>query len=181
MFSYTHSPMKILTEAQGEVSDTQETTMHIPYRLRNAMGSSRLGIRVPEWSASTGLLSVAMIRYLRRSWNTNISVSMLRLLDFLTSFHAEQSALCIECHFRVFTQQRAKWSWSSARRRPTHILLPMPNGTWEKGLMKFLWNQRSGLNWVQPLKYSSLQPRAWLFITSTVYEQSNKDSRYKVT
>lgn len=51
----------------------------------------------------------------------------------------------------------------------------MPNGTWEKGFINSLWNQRSGLNWVQPLKYSSLQPRAWLFIISTVYKWSNRE------
>lgn len=76
----------------------------------------------------------------------------------------------------VFTQQRAKWSCSSAKRRPMHIRFPMPNGTWENGFIEFFWSQRSGLNWVQPLKYSSLEPKAWVFIISTVYKQSNRDS-----
>lgn len=34
-----------------------------------------------------------------------------------------------------FTQQRAKWSWSSANRRPMHILFPMPNGRCANGLI----------------------------------------------
>lgn len=36
------------------------------------------------------------------------------------------------------TQQSARWSWSSASRRPTHILFPTPNGRWAKGLTFFL-------------------------------------------
>ena len=36
------------------------------------------------------------------------------------------------------TQQSARWSWSSANRRPTHILFPTPNGRWAKGLIFFL-------------------------------------------
>ena len=36
------------------------------------------------------------------------------------------------------TQQSARWSWSSANRRPMHILFPTPNGRWAKGLIFFL-------------------------------------------
>lgn len=82
--------------------------------------------------------------------------------DQLQSKHSHQRAgLCSEqleesnppkSLFGALTQQRARCSCSSARRRPTHILLPMPKGTWEKGWMEPLSSQRSGLNSGQPLK-----------------------------
>lgn len=37
----------------------------------------------------------------------------------------------------AFTQQSAKWSCSSANRRPTHILFPTPKGRCAKGLIFF--------------------------------------------
>lgn len=81
LLSYAHSSIRILKEVRKPVWCTQETLMHTPYLLWKAMGSSRLGMRIPECSVSTALLSVATIWYLRMSWNTNISVSMLCLLD----------------------------------------------------------------------------------------------------
>ena len=40
------------------------------YRWQNAMGSCRLGTRMPKCSISTGLRSVATTSYLRTIWNT---------------------------------------------------------------------------------------------------------------
>lgn len=74
-----------------------------------------------------------------------------------------------ELRWTHLTQHMASCSCSSARRRPMHILFPMPKGTWAKALMVlFSRSQRSGLNCFPLSKYSSLEPSAWVFIIKTV-------------
>lgn len=85
------------------------------------------------------------------------------------SFPALWNATEHNCRNQSFTQQRAKRSWSSASRRPMHILFPMPNGRCAKGLIFFFsWSHRSGLNWLESLKFSSLDPNTWVFSINTV-------------
>lgn len=47
------------------------------YRWQKAMGSSRLGTRMPKCSISTGSLSVATTSYLRTIWNTHAQKSSI--------------------------------------------------------------------------------------------------------
>lgn len=83
---------------------------------------------------------------------------------------APRSQLQYPQHPWCLTQQRAKCSWSSASRRPMHILFPMPNGRWAKGLIFFSSSHRSGLNWLKSAKLSSLDPSTWVFNVKTVWK-----------
>lgn len=90
-----------------------------------------------------------------------VNVSTLKFLNVLKIYLNLQ-----QCDL---TQHSASCICSSARRRPMHILLPMPKGIWANGLMEFLFSShRSGMNCFPLSKYSSLDPSAWLLIIRTV-------------